>query len=45
MRHPVGDDKRLLIDLDFDTTAEASEFLSFLRREVWKDQPILAGAA
>ncbi len=42
VRHPVGDDKRLLIDLDFDTTAEANEFLSFLQREVWKDQPILA---
>ena len=41
VRHPVGDDKRLMIDLDFDTTAEASEFLRFLQDEVWKDQPIL----
>ena len=42
VRHPVGDDNRLLIDLDFDTTAEATEFLTFLQREIWKDQPILA---
>jgi hypothetical protein len=42
VRHPVGDNKRLMIDLDFDTTAEAEGFLHFLRDEVWKDQPILA---
>ena len=42
VRHPVGDDKRLMIDLDFDTTAEAKDFLRFLQQEVWKDQPILA---
>jgi hypothetical protein len=42
VRHPIGDDKRLLIDLDFDTTAEATEFLHFLQEEVWKDQPVLS---
>ena len=42
VRRPVGDDKRLMIDLDFDTAAEAKDFLHFLQEEVWKDQPILA---
>jgi hypothetical protein len=42
VRHPVGDDSRLIIDLDFDTAAEATEFLSFLQEDVWRDQPILA---
>jgi hypothetical protein len=42
VRHPVGDDKGLMIDLDFDTPAEAKGFLHFLQQEVWKDQPILA---
>ena len=42
VRHPLGDDKRLMIDLDFDTPAEAKGYLHFLQQEVWKDQPILA---
>ena len=42
VRHLIGDDKRLMIDLDFDTHTEAKDFLQFLQREVWKDQPVLA---
>lgn len=43
VRHPVGDEKHLVIDLDFGTTAEAESFLGFLRDNVWKDQPVLVG--
>jgi hypothetical protein len=42
VRHPLGDDQRLVIDLDFDSAAEAEAFLGFLRTEVWPNQPVLA---
>ena len=43
VRRPVGDDSRLVVDLDFGSTGEAEAFLGFLRESIWKDQPILAG--
>jgi hypothetical protein len=43
VRHPVGDQSRLVIDLDFDSAGEANAFLNFLQNDVWKDQPTLAG--
>jgi hypothetical protein len=43
VRHPVGDDSLLVIDLDFESAPEAESFLGFLRENVWKDQPVLAG--
>lgn len=42
VRHPVGDETRLVVDLDFGSVAEAEAFLGFLRENVWRDQPILA---
>jgi hypothetical protein len=42
VRHPVGDESRLVIDLDFASTGEAEAFLGYLREHVWKDEPILA---
>ncbi|MGI9051762.1 MAG: hypothetical protein ACR2HQ_03790 [Ilumatobacteraceae bacterium] len=43
VRHPADDESTLVIDLDFDSRREAEAFLGFLRDNVWKDQPILAG--
>lgn len=43
VRRRVDDDKALVVDLEFDSTDAASSFLQFLRDNVWKDQPILAG--
>ena len=43
VRHPIGDESTLVIDLDFDSVPEAETFLGHLKENVWKDQPILAG--
>ena len=47
IRQPVEDPRYVLIDLDFDTTAEAEHFLDLLRTRVWanrENSPALAGA-
>jgi hypothetical protein len=35
VRHPYGDDGYVVIDLEFDTSEHAHDFLHFLRTEVW----------
>lgn len=35
VRHVHGDDRYVVVDLEFDTCAEANDFLQFLRAEVW----------
>ena len=43
---PVDDDKYILIELDFDTAAEAERFRTFLQTNVWsspESSPGLAG--
>jgi hypothetical protein len=43
---PVDDPRFVVIDLDFDTTAEAQSFRSFLTTQVWahpENSPGLAG--
>jgi hypothetical protein len=42
---PVDDDRYVLIDLDFDTAAEAEKFLAFLTTNVWGtgNAPALVG--
>ena len=32
---PVDDAQKVMIDLDFDTAAEASSFLAIMQRDVW----------
>lgn len=47
VRHPVGDDRYVVIDLEFATTDQASAFLRFLQTAVWASNeasPALAGA-
>ena len=41
VRHVVGDESRVVIDLDFGSATEAEDFLGYLRENVWKDQPII----
>jgi hypothetical protein len=44
---PVDDPHYVVIDLDFDTAAQAERFLEFLRTKVWSSRdssPALAGA-
>ncbi len=46
VQHPVDDPNYVLIDLDFDTTAEAEAFLGVLRQRVWSspdNAPALIG--
>ena len=46
VRHPVGDDRFLVIDLEFGTVDEAERFEEFLRTQVWalpERSPALAG--
>lgn len=46
VQHPLDDPNYILIDLDFDTTAEAEAFLGFLRGKVWSspdNAPALIG--
>ena len=42
---PVGDDRYVLIDLDFGTAAEAEKFVGFLQHNVWHtgNAPALVG--
>jgi hypothetical protein len=42
VRHTVGDESRLVVDLDFGSVDDAESFLTYLRDNAWKDQPILA---
>lgn len=47
IQRPIDDPDYLLIDLDFDTAAEAEKFLGFLRTTVWstsENAPALVGA-
>lgn len=47
VRRPVDDQRYVLVELDFDTVAEAERFLGFLRTNVWASPsaaPALAGA-
>ena len=47
IRQPVDDPRYVLIDLDFDTTAQAEHFVDLLRTRVWANRdnsPALAGA-
>lgn len=46
VQHPIDDPHYIVVDLDFDTAAEASNFLAFLRDNVWSspgNAPALAG--
>ena len=46
VQRPVDDPGYVVIELDFDTTDEASAFLGFLRTKVWaipENAPALAG--
>jgi hypothetical protein len=43
---PAGDERYIVIDLDFHTTEEAASFLQFLQTQVWASStaaPALAG--
>jgi hypothetical protein len=47
IQQPLDDPKYVVIDLDFDTTEEAENFLAFLRDKVWssaENAPALVGA-
>jgi hypothetical protein len=44
--HPLGDDRYVLVDLDFPTREQAQRFLTFLETTVWAsrdDSPALTG--
>lgn len=46
VQQPVDDPHYVVIDLDFDTAAEAAKFLEFLETRVWSSRegsPALAG--
>ena len=43
VRRPVDDPPYVVIDLDFDTTAQARAFLDFLTIKVWATSPVLVG--
>jgi hypothetical protein len=46
IQQPIDDPRYVVIDLDFDTTAEAEAFLAFLQTKVWSSSdnaPALAG--
>ena len=46
VRRPVGDDRFVVIDLDFDTEDQATAFLHFLQTVVWasgENSPALDG--
>lgn len=48
VRHVHGNERYVVIDLEFDTSEQAHAFLHFLRTEVWAvpaNSPALAGAA
>lgn len=47
IQRPVDDPAYVVVDLDFDTVAEADKFLGFLRQNVWTSSanaPALAGS-
>lgn len=47
VQQPVDDPRYVVVDLDFDTTAEAEAMLAFLRAKVWASPdsaPALVGA-
>ncbi|HEX9547813.1 MAG TPA: hypothetical protein VF942_10770 [Acidimicrobiales bacterium] len=46
VRHPVGDETFVVVDLEFGTTEQARSFLQFLETQVWavpEKAPALAG--
>ena len=46
IQQPVDDPRYVVIDLDFDSAAEATVFLEFLKAKVWssrENSPALAG--
>ena len=45
--HPAGDERYVVVDLDFPTVEQAERFAEFLRATVWasaESSPALAGA-
>lgn len=47
VQQPIDDPSYIVVDLDFDTAAEAAAFLTFLKTTVWvsrEDAPALVGA-
>jgi hypothetical protein len=47
LQRPVSDPRYIVLDLDFDSPAEAEAFLEFLQTRVWsspENSPALAGA-
>jgi hypothetical protein len=47
VQQPIDDAAYVVIDLDFDTTAEAQRFREFLTTQIWarsENSPALAGA-
>ena len=47
IRQPVDDPRYVLVDLDFDTSAQAEHFLDLLQARVWANRdnsPALSGA-
>jgi hypothetical protein len=47
IQRPVSDPRYIVLDLDFDSPAEAEAFLEFLQTRVWsssENSPALAGA-
>jgi hypothetical protein len=47
VRQPLSDPHRVLLDLDFDTTEHAEQFLDFLQRNIWAvpaNSPALVGS-
>jgi hypothetical protein len=45
IRRPVDDANFVVIDLEFDTTAEAEKFLGFLKTNVWSSRESSPGLA
>jgi hypothetical protein len=46
VRHPVGDARFVVVDLEFESIAQAETFLGFLQSQVWalpENSPALAG--
>jgi hypothetical protein len=47
VRHPIGDEAFVVVDLEFGTTEQAQAFLQFLETRVWAvpaNSPALAGS-
>jgi len=43
VRHPIDDDGRMVVDLDFDSVDEAEAFLGVLQERIWKDSAVVVG--